>query len=107
MKFTFTKVAIERVRIKRWWTDAFARLHALLVSFALVVTCASLLGRRTETVVRVSTISMWTDALMGTRQIDTLRSVSANLMPNDALVDICESMSIKQKTNDTRRLILR
>lgn len=39
------KVTIQSVRIERWWTNAFTRLHALLVRFAFVVAGAPLLSR--------------------------------------------------------------
>lgn len=45
LALTLAKVTIQSVRIERWWTNAFTRLHALLVRFAFVVAGAPLLSR--------------------------------------------------------------
>lgn len=87
---TLAKVSIERIRVKWRWTNTFTRLHAFLIGFTLVVACASFLSRRTQTVVWVSAITVWTNTLMRSWQVYAFCSVATYLVSNDTLVYICK-----------------
>lgn len=86
--FTFAEVCVEGVGVKRRRTNAFARLDAFLVGFALVVARAPLLSRGAEAIVRIPAVTVWADALMGSRKVHALCPVPAHLMPDDTLVYI-------------------
>lgn len=82
------EVSIERIRVEWRWTDALSGLHALLVSFALAVAGAPFLSWRTESIIGISAVAVWTDALVGSWKVYALRSVAAHLVSDDALVYI-------------------
>lgn len=84
---TFAEVSID-VRVKWWRTNTFTRLYAFFVSFTLAVTSTSFLSWRTQTVIWISAITVWTDALMRSWEIYAFGSVATYLMSNDALVYI-------------------
>lgn len=90
-KLTFAKVSVEGIGVKRWRTNAFARLDAFLVGFALVVARAPLLSWGTKTVVRIATVTVRANALMRSWKVHALCPVTAYLMSDDTLVYIYES----------------
>lgn len=85
---TLAEVPVERICVEWRWTNAFSRLYTFFIGLALVVIGASLLGWGTEPVVRITSVSTWTYALIRALFVDTLRSVSANLMTFYTLVYI-------------------
>ena len=85
---TFAEISIESVRVEGRRANAFAWLNAFFVSFALVIVCASFLGRGAQTVVRITTVSVRTDTLVGTWLIYALGSVTTDLVTVYALVDV-------------------
>lgn len=64
---TFTKIPIERVCIKWRWTNALSRLYTFFIGFAFMISDTPFLGGRTQTMIRIPTVTMRASALMGTR----------------------------------------
>lgn len=84
----FAVISIQGVGVERRRTNTLARLNAFFICLAFVITCASFLCWRAQSIVGISTITVRTNALVRSWTINTFSSIPANLTTFCTLVYI-------------------